>query len=76
MSDGLPPGPPRWDNLLYLLAIAMFGWFGDWLRSKWQNKPKPPPHQHQHRRQDDGYRCDECGHQHHHHRDSDEDEEG
>jgi hypothetical protein len=74
MADGIPSGgPPRWDNLVYLFAIAAFGWFGDWLRVRWQSRKPPPPEARPHRRHDDDWECD-CGH--HHHRASDEDEEG
>lgn len=74
MADPTPPGPPTtWSGWLYLLLVILFGWIGDWLRSRWQNRTPPPtPHNHPHRRHDDV--CEEC--EHHHHRASDEDEEG
>jgi hypothetical protein len=75
MADPIPPnGQPGWPTWLWLLYLALIGWVGDWLRSRWQNR-RPPPTEHPHRRWDDDCDdCDECGH--HHHRDSDEDEEG
>jgi hypothetical protein len=77
VADPIPPGQPSgWPSWLWLLYLAIIGWFGDWLRSRWQNR-RPPPNEHPHRRWDDDCPdCDEEHTRHHHHRSSDEDEEG
>lgn len=72
MADPIPPGQPSgWGGWIYLLYIAAVGWFGDWLRSRWQNRKPPPPKGRPHVRWDDDEETPR-----HHHRDSDEDEEG